>query len=73
MIMNMGSLHMTIKSTTPITGTAARKNASQIWSSNLIIWVAQYDEFSYEHNLWVWHHIKKYDASYNINEGSELK
>jgi len=44
-----------------------QKNASRIWSPKLIIWVAQqYDEFSYIHNLRVWHHIKKYDASYNI-------
>ena len=35
-----------------------KKNASQIWSPKLIIWVAQYDEFSYVHNLRVWHHKK---------------
>ena len=28
-----------------------QKNASQIRSPKLIIWVAQYDEFSYIHNL----------------------
>ena len=36
------------------------KKASQIWSPKLIIWVAHYDEFSYIHNLRVWHNIKKW-------------
>ena len=42
---------MVTASTTPIIGTSAIKNASQIRSPKLIIWLAPYDELGYVHNL----------------------
>ena len=44
------------------------KNASQIWSPKIIIWVAQYCEFGYIHMT----SHRKYEASHNIYDRSEL-